>query len=194
MWIHEGWTTYLECLYCEFMYGKADGLKYTNGYKKKVVNKRPIVGERGINGGYTDEDMYFKGALFLNTLRSVVNDDKRWFALIHDFYQHFKYHAILTEDVIAYFNGSLHQDLTPLFDQYLRHGDLATLELRFGLGTVDYRWKADEKDFNMPIRVGTAGHWQTVRPTTSWQTLKTSLGRDEFGIPEDLYYVNLQKL
>jgi len=194
MWIHEGWTTYLECLYCEFMYGKADGLKYTNGYKKKVVNKRPIVSERGVNAGYADEDMYFKGALFLNTLRSVVNDDKRWFALIHDFYQHFKYHAILTEDVIAYFNDRLHQDLTPVFDQYLRHGDLATLELRFGAGSVDYRWKADEKNFNMPIRVGAAGHWQTVQPTTSWQTMKTSLSRDEFGIPEDLYYVNLQKL
>ena len=27
MWIHEGWTTYLEGLYVEFMYGKDDGLK-----------------------------------------------------------------------------------------------------------------------------------------------------------------------
>jgi len=25
-----------------------------------------------------------KGALFLNTLRSVVDDDPKWFALIHD--------------------------------------------------------------------------------------------------------------
>jgi aminopeptidase N len=24
MWIHEGWTTYLECLYVEYMYGKAE--------------------------------------------------------------------------------------------------------------------------------------------------------------------------
>ena len=43
MWIHEGWTTYLECLYVEFHYGKADGLKYTNAYKSKVQNKRPII-------------------------------------------------------------------------------------------------------------------------------------------------------
>ena len=33
MWIHEGWTTYLECLYVEYTYGKADALKYPNGYK-----------------------------------------------------------------------------------------------------------------------------------------------------------------
>ena len=35
MWIHEGWTTYLECLYVEFMYGKDDGLKYTNATRQK---------------------------------------------------------------------------------------------------------------------------------------------------------------
>ena len=38
MWIHEGWTTYLECLYVEYMYGHDDALKYVNGYKSKVRN------------------------------------------------------------------------------------------------------------------------------------------------------------
>ena len=33
MWIHEGWTTYLECLYVEYRWGIEDGLKYTNAYK-----------------------------------------------------------------------------------------------------------------------------------------------------------------
>ncbi len=80
MWIHEGWTTYLECLYVEFMYGRDDALKYTNAYKTKVQNRRPIIGRRGENV-YPPNDQYFKGALFLNTLRSVVDDDKRWWAL-----------------------------------------------------------------------------------------------------------------
>src|SRR4029079_16004786 len=39
MWIHEGWTTYLESLYVEYTYGHDDGLKYTNAYKKMVKNK-----------------------------------------------------------------------------------------------------------------------------------------------------------
>ncbi len=30
MWIHEGWTTYLECLYVEYTFGHEDYLKYTN--------------------------------------------------------------------------------------------------------------------------------------------------------------------
>ena len=74
MWIHEGWTTYLECLYVEYMYGKDDGLKYTNAYKLKVRNQQPIIAQRGVNAT-PPQDMYFKGALFINTLRSIVNDD-----------------------------------------------------------------------------------------------------------------------
>ena len=41
MWIHEGWTTYLESLYVEYRWGKADAIKYINGYKPKVHNLRP---------------------------------------------------------------------------------------------------------------------------------------------------------
>ncbi len=77
MWIHEGWTTYLECLYVEYMYGRDDARKYVNGYKSKVRNRSPIIGSRGENAS-PPPDQYFKGALFLNTLRSVVDDDKRW--------------------------------------------------------------------------------------------------------------------
>ena len=43
MWIHEGWTTYLECLYVEHMFGHDDALKYINGYKTKVRNREPII-------------------------------------------------------------------------------------------------------------------------------------------------------
>ena len=106
MWIHEAWATYLECLYVEFRWGKEDGLKYLNGYKTKVRNTRPIVAQRGVNQA-PPEDQYFKGALFINTLRSLVDDDKKWFALLHDFFQHFKYRNIMTEDVVQYFNEKL---------------------------------------------------------------------------------------
>ncbi len=139
--------------------------------------------------------MYFKGALFLNTLRSVVNDDARWWALIHDFYQHFKYQNIMTEDVVAYFNQQTGMNLTPLFDQYLRHTAIPTLELKFNEadGTVDYRWQADEPDFAMPIRVGKKTDWQIIQATTYWQTMKTPLKKNEFDVATDLYFVNVSK-
>ena len=121
MWIHEGWATYLESLYVEYMYGKNDALKYLNAYKSKVRNRQPIVQQRGINRE-PPQDQYFKGALFINTLRSIVDDDKRWFALIHDMYQHFKYKTILTEDMVGYFNEKTGMNLTPVFDEYTTPG------------------------------------------------------------------------
>jgi len=194
MWIHEGWTTYLESLYVEYRWGKADALKYLNAYKLKVKNLKPIIAERGVNAE-PPPDQYFKGALFINTLRSVVNDDTKWFALLHDFYQHFKYQNIMTEDVAAYFSQQTGMDLTPVFDQYLRHTAIPMLELKFdeGAGTVAYRWKADEKGFAMPVRVGLKEHWEVIHPTTEWQTMKTSLGKDQFEVATELYYIDVSK-
>ena len=149
MWIHEGWATYLESLYVESRWGRADALKYLNGLKTKVKNLQPIISARGVNST-PPEDQYFKGALFINTLRSVVNDDARWWALLHGFYQHFKYQNIMTEDVVAYFNQQTGMNLTPIFDQYLRHAALPVLDLQWNPGSVRYRWEADEPD--LPCR------------------------------------------
>jgi aminopeptidase N len=193
MWIHEGWTTYLECLYVEYMYGKADALKYANALKGKVRNQQPVIAPRGVNAT-PPQDMYFKGALFLNTLRSIVDDDKKWWALLHEFYQHFKYQTIMTEDVVAYFNQKTGMNLTPIFDQYLRHTALPALELKFGDGTVSYRWQADEPKFAMPVQVGTKTHWETIQPTTAWKSMKTELKREQLEVATDLYYVEVRKL
>ncbi|MGB8459927.1 MAG: M1 family metallopeptidase [Candidatus Acidiferrum sp.] len=193
-WIHEGWATYLECLYVEYMYGHADYLKYLNAYKSKVKNVAPIIAQRGVNAE-PPQDMYFKGALFLNTLRSVVNDDPRWWKLIHDFYQRFKYKNIMTEDVVQFFNQRTGMNLTPIFNQYLRHTAIPTLELKFDEagGTVSYRWKVDESGFAMPVRVGKRERWQIIEATTEWQTMKTPLSKDQFDVATDLYYVNVVK-
>jgi aminopeptidase N len=194
MWIHEGWTTYLECLYVEYTFGHDDGIKYTNGYKSHVQNRTPIITQRGIHRS-PPGDMYFKGALFLNTLRSVVDDDAKWWKTIHDLFQTFKYRNIMTEDVVKFMNERLGMDLTPMFDEYLRHAELPTLELVFNEtdGTLAYRWKADERAFAMPVRAGRPSAWQRLRPTTDWQVMKTDIRKDDFQVAMDFYYVNVTK-
>ena len=194
MWIHEGWTTYLEGLYVEYRWGHDDAIKYLNGLKPKIKNQRPIVTERGINGD-PPEDQYFKGALMLNTLRSAIDDDNRWWPLLYNFYQQFKYRNIMTEDVVTYFNRETGQDLTPIFHQYLRHADIPTLELLFDptQGTVSYKWRADEAGFSMPVLVGEKDHWQRIEPTLNWQTMKTPLTQDQFQVATELFYVDVQK-
>jgi aminopeptidase N len=194
MWIHEGWTTYLEGLYVEYIFGREDAIKYLNGYKSKVQNRQPIIAERDMNRT-PPQDQYFKGALFLNTLRSVLNNDKQWWKLLRGFYQRFKYQNIMTEDVVEYFNRQTGMNLTPIFNQYLRRTALPALELKFnaGDGTVSYRWKAEEPGFNMPVRVGAKDNWQIIQPTTEWKTMKSPFKRDEFAVATDLYYIDVSK-
>ncbi len=194
MWIHEGWTTYLEVLYVEYRWGKADAIKYVNGLKPKVHNERPIIPPRNTNAE-PPQDQYFKGALMLNTLRSVIDDDAKWFADIKAFYNQFKYQTIMTEDMVAWWNARTGMDLTPFFDQYLRNKDIPTLELRFSdNGEVSYRWKADEAGFAMPVRIGDPAHWTIVTPTTKeLHLLPGTWTKDKLKVATDLYYVNVEE-
>jgi aminopeptidase N len=192
MWIHEGWATYAECVYVEALFGKEDALKYVNGYKSKVKNQQPIITTRGVNQT-PSQDQYFKGALFLNTLRSVIDNDDQWRRLLRAYCDRFKYRNIMTEDVVAFFNRQTGKNLTPIFDQYLRRAALPALELRFqeGDGSVSYRWKTDVKDFAMPVKVGKKTDWQIIQPTTEWKTLKSDIKKEDFEVATDFYYIDV---
>lgn len=205
MWIHEAWTTYLETLFVEFEYGRPDAIRYTNGLIPKVRNRVPILGERGVNAD-PPQDQYFKGALMIATLRSClaegkVEDDARWFQLLHDFYQHFKYQNILTEDVVGWWNAQTGQNLTPIFNQYLRHRAIPALELSFmpdeTVGATShvvlYKWQSEEPGFAMPVKVGDPARWTTIRPTTEWKTMRTPLTREQFQVATELFYINVSK-
>jgi aminopeptidase N len=196
MWIHEGWTTYMEGLYVEYRWGKADALRYLNGLKPKVQNERPIVTTRGVHAE-PPQDQYFKGALMLNTLRSVIDDDVAWFKDIHDFYQAFQYRNVVTEDVVAWWSKRTGMQLRPFFDAYLRHAALPVLELKFDVPHkwVEYRWRSDEAAFAMPVKVGDPAHWTMVTPVAdgAWKSMPWSGTKDSFQVATDLYYVHVVK-
>ncbi|HKR58649.1 MAG TPA: M1 family metallopeptidase [Pyrinomonadaceae bacterium] len=193
-WIHEGWATYAECVYVEALFGQQDALRYVNGYKAKVKNQQPIITAHQVNGR-PPSDQYFKGALFLNTLRSVIDNDPRWWKLLRDYCQRFKYRNIMTEELLQFFNAQTGMNLTPIFDQYLRQTALPALELRFQESddSVSYRWKADVKDFAMPVKVGRSAQWQLIHPTTEWKTMKSGVKKEDFEVATDLYYIDVIK-
>ena len=194
-WIHEAWGTYAEGIFVEHVFGKADAITYLNGYRGKVRNREPIIPACGVNRT-PPQDMYFKGALFINTLRSIVDDDARWWALVRGFYDRFKYRTISTADVLAFFNESGGRDFTAIFEQYLRHAALPALELRFDetARTVSYRWRADAPGFAMPVRVGARHNWTLIQPTSEWQTMVLPVPRRDFEVAADLYFIDVSIL
>jgi len=192
MWIQEGWCTYLECLYVEHVFGYEDALKYVNGYKTKVANRRPIITQRGLHRE-PSQDMYFKGALFLHTLRSMRQDDDAWWKLVREIYDTFKYRNVMTEDMVQLFNRHYGRDMQPIFDQYLRQAKLPVLELEFDAAAKAwrYRWQAETAGFDMPIQVGRREQWQLVHPTAEWQSLSWLDPPTAFRVATERYYVDV---
>jgi len=192
-WIQEGWCTYTEGVYVECMFGYEDAIKYFNGYKSKVQNKEPIIGPTAVNHWPTG-DQYFKGALFLHTLRNVVDDDKKWWAMLRDYAEHFKYKNIFTSEVINFFNAYFKRDFGPLFEQYLYHASVPKLQVKFEGTRVAYKWKAEVEEFYMPIKVRVNGKTRFIFPTAKWKSepLK-GVAKENWQVATDLFYVAVEE-
>lgn len=192
-WIQEGWCTYAEGVYVECMFGYEDALKYVNGYKSKVANQEPIIGPTAVNHWPT-QDQYFKGALFLHTLRNVVADDEKWWAMLRDYAERFKYKNIFTTEVINFFNAYFKRDFSAIFEQYLYHASLPKLQVKFGANEVSYRWQAEVEDFNMPIKILGNGELRMIHPTAQWQKEKRAgLTKENWQAATDLFYVAVEE-
>ncbi len=197
MWIHESFGAHAEAMYVECMFGKQAMLEYVNAKKTQVGNQRPILGAYNVNNEGSG-DMYPKGSLMLNTLRGVLDNDSLWFALMRNMSMTFRYKTIATDDIVGYVNRATGTDFTYFFDQYLRYAALPKLEVflmaRGGGLKCRYRWRADVKDFHMPVRVTTSpGKFAFIHPTTEWQTMDLgSMDPKQFRCDDDWFYIDEQ--
>lgn len=168
MWIHEGFTQYSEIVFveCEFGYEKA--MQYANGLRRNVKNDKPIIGNYGVNSEGSG-DMYPKGALLLNTLRHVINDDTKWWKILLDYSTTFRHKIIDTETVITFFNKESGIDLTSVFNQYLRHTSIPKLEYKITKNRLEFKWTTDEPNFLMPVDIKINGKSKRIYPTTTWK-------------------------
>jgi aminopeptidase N len=198
MWIHEGFCTYTESMYVECMFGRDTALKYINAHKSHVDNKSPIVGIYGVNEE-GDGDMYSKGSLILNTMRSIVNDDVRWWALIKGMCDTtFKFKNIGYEDVVKYFNEKSGKDLSQVFEQYFKKSKIPVLEYSLkkkhkGEFELSYRWITDVTNFKMPVIISVEGKEQHLQGTNGLQTTVLKMKRElDFDVRDDLEYIELK--
>ncbi len=174
MWIHEGFCTYSEALYVECMHGYEKAMDYVNAKKRTIRNDQPIIGPYGVNKEGSG-DMYNKGMLFLNTVRHIIDDDVVWDDIIKGMLRDFEMSIINTDTVIQYMNRKSGKDLANVFDQYLNYTQIPTLLYKVDKKgkKLSYKWSADVKDFNMPIKYfDKKGQEQWLYPTTEWQTAK----------------------
>jgi len=193
MWIHEGFTMYTEVVFIECQFGAEKAQKYMNGMKQNVSNDIPIIGPFGVNKEGSG-DMYYKGALLLNTLRHVIHNDELWWKLLLDYSNTFRHKIIDTETVVNFFNFKSEMDLTSIFNQYLRYNSIPNLVLRINKNKLEYRWESTEKNFKMPIDIKVNGKEIRIQPIKEWQFSKIIIkSLDEVEVFVNNFYVNVFK-
>jgi len=164
MWIHESFTTYSECLFVEYFYGKKAGAEYVIGSRRNINNKSKIIGEYDVNHE-GDGDMYTKGANIIHTLRQFAEDDEHWRSILRGLNGDFYHQTVTTQQIEDYLSDYLGMDLQPFFDQYLRQANIPTLELKRKNGVATYRWTNCIDSFDMPITIFINGEENYFFPT-----------------------------
>jgi len=188
MWIHEGFTCYSESLFTEYWYGKEAGEDYVIGLRKNILNKEPIIGDYGVNNEGSS-DMYYKGANLLHTIRTLINNDQKWRAILMGLNASFGKKTTNTLSIINYINKQSGFNFTKIFDQYLRFAALPLLELRQENGKIACRWQAEVKNFDMPIQF--EGNDKVYYPSNEWQILPISKPLSSVKLNRD-YFVNVK--
>lgn len=191
MWIHEGFTTYSESVYVECRWGYEKAMEYINGQKKRVTNFKPIIGTFGVNHKSGNSDMYYKGALFINTLRHILNNDQQWWALLKKFHQTYRHKIINHQEVISFFCQEMKQDVSAVFRQYLTVAELPKLIIKTSKRKITLHWETKEPNFAMPIEIYTGNTWKRIllssTPITLELTNKTKFSEANLSVTKFLF-------
>lgn len=165
MWIHESFTNYSEALYIDYHFGKQAGQEYIHGNRRSVQNATPLQGPYHVNQEGSG-DMYNKGGILHNMIRTIINDDEKWRAILRGLNSEYYHQTVDYDDVVSYISEHAGIDLAPVFTQYVQHAKLPVLEFFFDAdNNATCRWIADVPNFNMPIRVRTkGGEYQLIEP------------------------------
>ncbi len=186
MWIHESFTTYTESVFVECQFGYENAMSYINGQKRMVGNRKPIIGQFGVNFKTGNSDMYYKGALMLNTIRHILNNDEKWWALLRKYAETFRHQIIETKDVVDFFTKESGLNLAPVFDQFLKYKSVPELEFRVEKKKVEARWNTDVTGFEMPIeyyangkssRIVVGNDWVRVLNATAVEDIQLALNK-----------------
>ncbi len=155
MWIQEGIATYAEALCMRELMGEKGYDSLLLHFKKFVENKKPIVQGEEVNSQDTyGRDIYFKGALFMHTLRYVIGDEL-FFTTLKKLATDPKYtynNFVTTDDVEKLFSHASKMNLKPLFDFYLRTTNLLEITIK-QTGLTSWEVQAKQIPMTLPIEI-----------------------------------------
>jgi len=186
-WLHEGFQSYMDTLYQEYLHGQDAYLKAMAGRVKGLRNQQPVA-PREPKISYqvymsapdyvnSDGDIYGKGALILHTLRYLIGDEKFFKALHHMAYPTKEMETytdgrqerlVTTDDFLTIAEQDSGMKLDWFFELYLRQPKLprlleASASDCQGKCTFNLQWETpNNMPFPMPVDVVVDGKTQRV--------------------------------
>ncbi|WP_152286549.1 M1 family metallopeptidase [Flavicella marina] len=186
MWIHESFTNYSEALYLEQEFGAIAGKEYIIGLRKNIKNDKPIIGQYNVNNRGSD-DMYYKGANMLHTMRHVIGNDGTWRLMLIGINQSFYHKTVSSKELEKYICDYSGIDFSKVFDQYLRTTQIPVFEYEIKRKTLKYRWTNCIENFDMPMFAYLNKRQIRLTPSTSWKKLKLPHKITDFVVDDNLY-------
>lgn len=168
MWLHEGFGTYMQPLYSQYLNGDMDYYSWLHQLRLQLRNRRPVVSgqSRTDEQVYSEaegpgQDIYNKGALMLHTLRQLIGDQAFFDSIRRLVYGrrdpkpgNFSPRYATTDDYVAIVDQVSGRDLRWFFDVYLRDAALPRLDEQRVGDTLKLRWVTEHgKPFPMPVEV-----------------------------------------
>ena len=189
MWIHEGFTTYSEVLYLDYHFGSKAGNEYLIGFRNRIQNDKPIIGNYNINNKGSG-DMYAKGAAMIHTLRQLINDDEKFRSILRGINKEFYHQTVTTQQIENYLSQQSNLDLNAFFNQYLRTIKIPVLEYKIENSTIKYRYNNIVNDFQIPLKVFVDNKERWIYPTKKWKTIRNTNKNSTFYIDKNFYIEN----
>ncbi len=186
MWLHEGFTAYSENLYLNYHFSEVASSEYVIGTRRSIQNDIPIIGTYGVNKRGSN-DMYYKGANILHTLRQLLEDDKKWQSILKGLNKEFYHQTVSSKQVEDYMSAQSGIDLTEFWEQYLRTVQIPKLEYKIDDNKITFRYINIVSGFDMPVIMNVDGAGQWIFPTSEWKTKEFSKKIKKATVKADFY-------
>jgi aminopeptidase N len=180
MWLHEGFGTYMQPLYGQYLHGDMPYFAMLHTERLALSNRVPVVSgqprtEEQVYDGKTGPglDIYYKGSLVLHTLRGLIGDEAFFDSVRRLVYGrpdpkpgNFQPRYASTRDYIDIVRQVTGKDYRWFFDVYLYDAALPKLETTREGDTLKLHWVTGHGEpFPMPLEVQ-VGHTVHTLPMT----------------------------
>lgn len=186
-WLHEGYGQYMQPLYGQWREGEARYAAMMAHQRKFVLNGKPLVSGKvrasedvyQAELGGPGQDIYYKGAWVLHTLRYLIGDKPFFDATRRLVYGrpdpkpgNFKPRFTSTAEFETLMNAAAGRDLSWFFDVYLREAALPELIQTRNGDSLTLQWKTPgARAFPLPVEIAVNGETRKLAMAGGGETI-----------------------